>query len=46
MHLSADVYEDPRRWNPDRFAKEEVAKRHVASFAAFSVGPRSCIGEF
>lgn len=43
MHHNTDVYEHPRRWDPNRFSKEEVAKRHVASFAAFSVGPRSCI---
>lgn len=46
MHHNTDIYKNPRSWDPDRFSKEEVAKRHVSSFAAFSVGPRSCIGEF
>lgn len=46
MHLSREVYENPKQWDPDRFSREEMAKRHVSSFAAFSIGPRSCIGEY
>lgn len=31
-------------FNPDNFEKENVAKRHAHAFAAFSGGPRNCVG--
>ncbi|KAL1115983.1 hypothetical protein AAG570_005478 [Ranatra chinensis] len=45
VHLRRDIYPDPYKFDPDRFAPENMAKRHKYTFMAFGGGPRSCIGQ-
>lgn len=44
MHRNPDIWEDPLRFDPDRFLPERYAKMHPYSFSGFSGGPRSCPG--
>ncbi|XP_044575508.1 cytochrome P450 4C1-like [Cotesia glomerata] len=44
LHPSADFWEDPLSFNPDRFLPEEIAKRHPYTYIPFSGGFRNCIG--
>jgi cytochrome P450 len=38
-------WEDPDRFNPNRFGPAEVRTRHPMTMIPFSAGPRRCIGE-
>jgi cytochrome P450 len=40
-----DFWEDPDRFNPDRFEPGRSCERHPMALLPFSVGPRKCIGE-
>ena len=44
QHHRADVYEEPERFDPDRFLPEREAVRPKGSYLPFSAGPRFCIG--
>jgi cytochrome P450 len=40
-----DLWEDPDRFNPDRFALSRSGDRPRRAMLPFSAGPRNCIGE-
>lgn len=45
IHHNADIYPNPDKFEPERFTKENISDRHLASFLPFGEGPRNCIGK-
>ena len=43
-HYRQDLWEEPHRFNPDRFTPEAEQNRPREAFLPFSGGPRTCIG--
>ncbi|GKU04957.1 cytochrome p450 oxidoreductase [Fusarium langsethiae] len=44
MHNNKDVWENPGRFDPDRWDTEQVKNRPPGSYIPFATGPRMCIG--
>ncbi|KLO96734.1 monooxygenase [Fusarium fujikuroi] len=44
MHNNKDVWENPGRFDPDRWDTEKVKNRPPGSYIPFAAGPRMCVG--
>ncbi|XP_049517552.1 cytochrome P450 3A9 isoform X2 [Dermacentor silvarum] len=44
LNVDPDIWSDPTVFDPERFSDENKALIHPASYLAFGVGPRSCVG--
>ncbi|XP_014232027.1 cytochrome P450 4C1-like [Trichogramma pretiosum] len=44
LHHDPDVWDDPERFEPDRFLPENCNVRHSHAYAPFADGPRACLG--
>ena len=44
LHRRVGLWDDPERFDPSRFALEQVEARHRYGYMPFGAGPRICIG--
>ncbi|KAK4880506.1 hypothetical protein RN001_008652 [Aquatica leii] len=44
LHQDPKYFEDPKKFDPERFNETNKEKRHPFSFIPFGGGPRTCIG--
>ncbi|RAL05301.1 cytochrome P450 [Aspergillus ibericus CBS 121593] len=44
IHNNPNLWDNPTRFNPDRWDTPEVKARHKAAYIPFAMGPRMCIG--
>ncbi|KAJ6033728.1 hypothetical protein N7444_011499 [Penicillium canescens] len=44
IHNNPELWDNPYKFDPDRWDTSEVKNRHKASYVPFGAGPRMCIG--
>jgi cytochrome P450 len=44
LHRHPDFWADPERFDPDRFAADQVKLHHRYAYIPFGAGPRFCVG--
>ncbi|KAI9163091.1 LOW QUALITY PROTEIN: Cytochrome P457 monooxygenase [Paramyrothecium foliicola] len=44
IHNNAELWDNPARFDPDRWDTEKVKNRPAGSYVPFAAGPRMCIG--
>ncbi|PVI05872.1 cytochrome P450 [Periconia macrospinosa] len=44
IHNNPDFWDNPAKFDPERWGTEEVRNRHKSSYIPFAAGPRMCIG--
>jgi cytochrome P450 len=44
IHHRPDLWEQPTRFDPERFTSERVAQQHKSAWMPFGMGQRQCIG--
>jgi len=44
LHYSEEYYDEPEKFNPDRWAPENKDNLNPYAYAPFGLGPRNCIG--
>jgi cytochrome P450 len=44
IHHHPDLWAQPTRFDPERFASEQVVQQHKAAWMPFGMGQRQCIG--
>jgi len=45
IHFNPKVWDEPRKFNPDRFADQNAKVLHPFQYSPFYLGPRACIGK-
>jgi cytochrome P450 len=44
LHRHPEFWTEPERFDPDRFAADQVKVRHRYAYIPFGAGPRFCVG--